>query len=575
VFVGGVMIFNAYSATVSQRMREFALLRAIGATRLQVVEAVMVEAVLVGVIASIIGVVGGLVVALAINALFIAVGFDLPSGGLSLEPRTVLVALGAGLVMTLLASLLPAARATRAVPLEALRASALPGDDGRWRRWVAPALAGVLAIGALLLAFLTDGTTQTKLTASAIGAVILVLAVVLLVPSTIKPLTRLVSWPFVRGGRVLGELARDNALRNPVRTSVGASALMIGLALVLFVTVYAHGLRQSTSAIIDRTVRGDFTIQNADGVSPIPSASARAAVAAPGVQSISSLESATARIGASGNVSANGVDPTTISQVYRFDWVKGPASAVATLHPGDVLVERDTARAASLHVGDSTTIRTQAGTEARVTVRGIYDDRILLGGFVLAQTAFNRLFQTQQLRDVFVKLSPTASSAVAQAALNQSLRSFPGVVARSERALRSKLGDRANRVLLVFYALLGLSLLMALLGIVNTLSLSLQERTGELGVLRAVGMTPGQVRSLVRSEGIITAAIGTTIGIGAGLLVAWIVSHSLSAQGIVFGIPWGWLAVLLVAGLVVGVVAGLLPAARAARVDILAAIADE
>src|SRR5262249_41304543 len=235
----------------------------------------------------------------------------------------------------------------------------------------------------------------------------------------------------------------DNALGNPVRTSVGASALMIGLALVLFVTVYAHGLRQSTSAIIDRTVRGDFTIQNADGVSPIPSASARAAVSAPGVVAISSLESATARIGASGDVSANGVDPTTIAQVYRFDWVKASPSAVATLHPGDVLVERDTARAADLHVGDSTTITTQAGTKARVRVRGIYDDRIVLGGFVLPQTAFNRLFQTQQLRDVFVKLSPTASSAVAQAALNQSLRSFPGVVARSERALRSKLADRA------------------------------------------------------------------------------------------------------------------------------------
>lgn len=575
LLVGAYLIFNTYAVTVAQRMREFSLLRAVGATRAQVLEAVLIEAGTVGVAASLVGLAAGLLVALAIRALFVAVGFDLPAGALRLDGPTVAIAVGAGVLMTLAAGLLPAWRATRAAPLEALRESALPRERRRWVRWLAPVLAALLIAGGVLLAFLTHGPTSRRLAATAGGAVIVVLAVVLLVPAAVRPLTRVMSWPFARRGRVLAELARENTLRNPLRTAIGASAVMIGLALVLFVTVYADGLRKSTRSIIDRTVLGDFTIQNADGVSPIPSASARAAAATPGVVAISSLESAGARIGSSGLVSAKGVDPTSIAQVYRFDWVTGGPATLADLGTGDVLVERDTARAAHLHVGESTTITTETGTRANVTVRGIYDDRIVLGGFVLAQDAFNRLFHTQQLQDVFVRLGPGASPAVAQAALNAALRDFPGVVARSERQLRSKLSGQVGHVLLVFYALLALSVLVALLGLVNTLSLSVQERTSELGMLRAVGMTTRQARTLIRSESVITAAIGTAIGIAVGILVAWIFSHSLTEQGIVFAVPWLWFAVLLVGGLAAGVLAGLLPAARAARIDVLAAIADE
>jgi putative ABC transport system permease protein len=575
LLVGAFMIFNAFSVTIAQRIREFALLRSLGATRAQVLKTVVVEAVAIGGVASVAGVFGGLLVALGIRALFVAIGFDLPSGGPSLALRTVALAIGAGVLATLAAGVIPAVRATRATPLEALRASAVTRSPGGWRRWVALAPAAVLALAGVLLVFLTDGSTSARLTAAAAGSVMLVLAIVTLVPAAVRPFSRAVSWPLVRGGRVLAVLARENAVRNPVRTAVGASALMIGLALALFVTVYAAGLRKSTSRIIDRTVSGDFTIQNRDGASPIPAASARAAAAAPGVIAISSLESAGARIGSSGDVSAKGIDPTTISQVYRFDWVKGADSIVANLQPGDVIVERDTARDAHLHVGQATTVTTQTGARASVTVRGIYDDRIVLGGFALAQSAFNPLFQQPRLQDVFVKLGPGADPAVAATALNQALAGFPDVVARSEIQLRNELSSRVDRVLLVFYALLAMSVLMALLGIVNTLSLSVTERTSELGLLRAVGMTAAQARTLVRTESMITAALGTVIGIVVGVLVAWIVAHALTEQGVTFAVPWLQLAVLLVAGLLVGVVAGVIPAARAARVDVLAAIADE
>jgi putative ABC transport system permease protein len=575
VLIGAFVIFNTFSITVRQRMREFSLLRALGATRGQILRAVLVEAFAIGALASLAGVFGGLLVAIAIRALFRALGYDLPSTGLTLEARTVLVSLAVGVAVTVVAGLLPALRATAAAPLEALRASAAPPARRRWRVWAARAATAVLGAVGILLAFVSRGSTSFRLTASTVGAVLLVVAIASIVPSTIGALSRVLAWPFERGGRVVPRLARENATRNPTRTAVSASALMIGLALVLFVTVYASGLRKSTSRIVGRTVLGDFTIQNQDGVSPIPAASARAAAAAPGVLAISSIKSAVARIGSSGEIDAEGIDPPTIAHVYRFDWIAGSAASVTDLGPDDVLVERDTARNAHLHVGQSTTITTETGMRAHVTVRGIYDDRVVLAGFALPLIGFNRIFHQERLLDVFVKLAPGADPGSASSALDQALQPFPGVVARSQQQLRNKLSSRVNSVLLLFYALLAMSLLMALLGIVNTLTLSIHERTHELGVLRAVGMTPGQARSLVRAESMITAAIGTLVGIALGILLAWLVSHALTDEGIVFAIPWLQVAVLLALGLLAGVAAAVLPAARAARVDVLAAIAHE
>jgi putative ABC transport system permease protein len=575
VFVGAFVIFNTFSITVTQRMREFALLRALGATRVQVLRSVVIEAAAVGAVGAAAGLFGGLLAALGIRAAFDALGFALPSAGLVLEPRTVAIALAVGVLVTVAAGLLPALRATRAAPLEALRESALPQARRGWRRWAKGVPFVVVGIAGLLLAFVTGGSTSDRLAASTIGAVMLLIAIAVLIPATIRPLSRIVSWPLERDGRTIPRLARENATRNPTRTALSASALMIGLALMLFVTVYAGGLRRSTSRIIARTVVGDFTIQNQDGVSSIPAASARAAAAAPGVLAISSVKSATARIGSSGELSAEGFDPSTITQVYRFDWARGSPATIADLAAGDVLVEADTARDAHLHVGEPTTVTTETGVRRRVTVRGIYHDRALLAGFGLPLSTFDSVFHQERLQDVFVRLAPGASPAAATAGLNQALREFPGVVARSRQQLRNKLSSRVNSVLVLFYALLAMTVVMALLGIVNTLTLSIHERTRELGMLRAVGMTPGQARTLIRIECMITAAIGTLVGIAAGLLLAWIVSRALSDEGIVFVVPWLQVGVLLVVGLLVGVVAALAPSARAARVDVLSAIAQE
>jgi putative ABC transport system permease protein len=576
VFVGAFVIFNTFSITTAQRTREFALLRALGATRPQVLRAVLTEAAGIGLFASIAGIGGGLGIAAAIRALFGAIGFNFPSAGLVLAARTVLLGMAVGVLVTVAAGLLPAWRATAVAPLEALRESAAPPRPRTgWSRLL-PILPAIgLGVGGVLLAFLSGGSTSAKLTASAAGAVMLVLAMVALVPTAVRGLSRIVSWPLERGGRILPRLARENATRNPGRTAVSASGLMIGLALVLFVTVYANGLKRSTAQTIDRTVLGDFTIESQNGTRLIPAAAARAAALAPGVAAVSSLTTGIARLGSTGDQTAIGIDPTTIGAVYKFQWVDGSDSVVTNLSPGQVVVERNVARDANLRVGSRTTLTTETGLRTQVSVAGIYRDQALLRGFALPLAEFDQIFHQHELAAVFVKLAPGANQQAAGAAIRQGLGAFPGVVARSQAQLRNQITGHVNKILLLFYALLAMSVLMALLGIVNTLTLSIYERTRELGLLRAVGMTPGQAREMVRDESMITAAIGTLVGIALGLALAWIITRALTDQGIVFSVPWPQVGVLLVLGLLAGVLAALPPAARAARLDILAAIADE
>ncbi|MGI8428602.1 MAG: ABC transporter permease [Solirubrobacteraceae bacterium] len=575
VFVGAFVIFNTFSITVAQRTREFGLLRALGSTRGQVLASVLAEAATIGAIASLAGLAFGLLAAAAIRALLGALGFDLPSTGLVFELRTAVVGLAVGVLVTVAAGAVPALRATRVAPLEALRASAAPGPPTRRRIWLTVLAAAALAMAAVLLVFSSSGSTTARLEQSAVGAVGLVLAIILTGPLIARRLTRIVAWPLTRGGRILGLLARENAIRSPGRTAVSASSLMIGLALVLFVTVYASGLRASTRQIISQTFRGDFTIESQDGASPIPASSARAAALVPGLLAISSLKSTTARLGAGGNVAAEAIDPMTIGQLYQFHWIDGSQATLDHLTLSDAIVERDAARSAHLQVGDHTTVTTETGKRMTVAVRGIYADRALLRGFALPRATFDRLFHQPRLQEVFVKLAPGADRVQAGAALSSALAAFPGVVARSEKQLEGEVAGHVDSILVLFYALLAMSVLMSLLGIANTLTLSIHERTRELGVLRAVGMTSAQARTLIRDESVITAAIGSLAGVVLGLFLAWVVTRALPDQGVLFTVPWLQVAGLLVLGLLAGVVAGLPPAARAGRINILEAISHE
>jgi putative ABC transport system permease protein len=575
VLLAAIAIFNTFSITVAGRMHEFAMLRALGATRGQIRRAVPLEAGLIGTLASAAGLGLGVLAAIGIRKLFGATGLSLPSTSPVLAQRTIAIAFGVGVLVTIVAGLVPALRATRATPLEALRAGRTRARRSAVRRWFMVLLAGLLTAGGAVLIFATSGTTTRKVAASATGAALMVVALVALSPLAIRPLTRLIAWPLERGGRILGRLARENTTRDPARTAVTASSLMVGLALVLFVTIYASGLRAASTRAIERTYVGDFTVESQDGISPIPSSAARAVAVVPDVLAISTLKTATARLGTATRVTAAGVDPTTIGNVYRFDWAGGPSFAVPSLGFGDVLVERQTARDAGLQVGDTVTLTTETGLEAPVRVRGIYADRALMPGFVMPLSRFDQLFHQDRLQDVFIKLTPGADRAAAGVALDQALASYPGVVARSDQQLRDEVGGRVDRILVLFYALLAISVLVSLLGIVNTMTLSVHERTRELGMLRAVGMTRAQARTLIRDESMITATIGTLIGVAIGVFLAWVVSRALADEEIAFALPWPQLALVVGLGLIAGVVASIVPARRAARLDVLAAIAQE
>jgi putative ABC transport system permease protein len=569
VLVGAFVIFNTFSITITQRIREFALLRAIGATRRQVLLSVLTEATTIGLLGSIVGILGGLLAAAGIRKLFTSVGLDLPSAALVLQLRTVILGLAVGVLVTVGAGLFPAA------PLESLREAAATAARGDSSQWIRAGLAAVLGVAGLLVMFTGSGTATERLTQSAVGAIPLVLAILVASPLMVRRLAGIVSWPIERRGAVVSRLARENAGRNPVRTAVSASALMIGLALVLFVTIYASGLRTSTSRIIHQTFLGDLTIQSQDGQSSIPSASAQAAASAPGVLALSSLKAAPARLGAAGKITAEGIDPNTFGQVYRFDWIHGSGTTLTGLGPGDAILEQDTARAAHLAVGDRATLVSETGLRRTVRIAGVYSDRALLRGIALPETDFDQLFHQDRLQDVFVKLQPGSSVADAEGVLNRALSSLPGVVARSEKQLADEVSGHVNSILILFYALLAMSVLMSLLGMINTLNLSIHERTRELGMLRAMGMTRGQARVLVRDESLITAAIGSIVGVALGIFLAWVVIRSLSSEGIVFALPWLQVVGVLAVGLLAGVFAAVLPARRAARLDLLAAIAHE
>jgi putative ABC transport system permease protein len=570
LLIGAFVIFNTLAITVAQRARELALLRALGATRRQVLGSVIAEAAAIGLLPAVGGLAAGLAAALAIRAVFKAVGIDVPSTHLVLAPRTIAVSLAVGIGVTIAAGLLPAIRATRVSPIEALQAT--PGSRARQSRWVSVGPAVMLALIGAGVAFSSSGSGGAQLAAVAIGAVLLVVAAVLLTAPAIPYLARAVAWPLERRGRITSRLARENAIRTPGRTAITASSLMIGLALVLLVSVYIGGARSATRRAVARTFAADFAIQSADGSSSIPAVSAQAAASVQNLLAASAIRTAAVRLPGAGQVTAAGVDSTSIGQVYHFDWAAPHPPDIGALSPGDVLLERDTARAAKLHVGSRVTLRSPDGLSTTATVRGIYSDRALLRGLTLPLQTFDQLTHQNRLQEVLIKLGPDADPSAAASELRQALAGLPGVVVRSERQLAQKTSSQVNTVLVLFYGLLAISAVMALLGMLNALTLSIHERTRELGTLRALGMTRAQARALIRDEGLITAATGTLVGAALGLGLGWAMTREL---GLPFAVQWAQVALPIAVGLLIGVLAAWRPAARVARLDVLSALAYE
>jgi putative ABC transport system permease protein len=572
VLVGGFIIFNTFSITVAQRLRELALLRTLGATRRQVLGTILAEAALIGILASLAGLAAGYGFAIAINALFEAIGIDLPSTSPVLLARTVVVALLVGVVVTMAGALVPALRATRVAPVEALREAAVPTVDRR-RRAVTVLAVLATAAGAALVAVSLLGNgddADARVAGAGGGAVLLVLGIALLSPRLVRPAARLVGAPLERSTHLVGRLARENAARNPGRTAVTASALMIGLALVLFVTIFANGLRSSFDDVVERQFAGDLAVLHDDGFSDIPARTADAAARVPGVRALTRVKGTPTRLeGGAGTVFTSGIEPDTFGSIYRFDWVeRGDPAAGALLETG-------LADARGLEVGERITLTGTAGRRLELPVAGTYRDSGLLGDIAIPLDDLQRISSGDRLSVVLVDVRPGADLAEVQGGVARALEPFPEARARDQDELKEENGERVNQLLSLFYALLALSLLISAFGIVNTLTLAVHERTRELGVLRAVGMTRREVRRLVRYESVITALLGAALGLVLGLFFAFVVTRALADEGIGFSVPVGQVLVFVAFATLLGVLAAILPARRASRLDVVAAVSYE
>jgi putative ABC transport system permease protein len=372
-------------------------------------------------------------------------------------------------------------------------------------------------------------------------------------------------------GGAAGRLATDNATRNPARTASTAAALMVGIALVSFVAVLGKGVHGSIDRALERQVSADWVVTSQNGWSAFPAAAGHAAATAPGVALASDIRSDRGRIG-DANVSVNGVDPATIARVYQFDWKRGSNATLARLDGHGAVVKQTFARKHDLAVGDPLTLRSPAGKPVRLTVVGIFQPpRVteVLGSVVISQTAFDRTFTRPSNSLTLIKGSPT------QAGLDKALAAFPDAKAQTQHDYVKAQSSFIDTMLNLLYVLLALSVIVSLFGMLNTLVLSVFERTRELGMLRAVGMTRRQARRMVRHESVITALIGAALGLPLGIMLAAAVTHALGKYGVTFSVPLASLAVFAVAAMIAGVLAAIAPARRAARLNVLEALQYE
>jgi putative ABC transport system permease protein len=579
LFVGAFQIFNTFSITVAQRTREFGMLRTLGASRNQILATVGIEALTLGLLGSVVGLAGGIGFAFGINELFKLVGIDLPNTGTVITGRTVVVSLIVGVLVTVVAALSPALRATRVTPMAALREAELQDTKARGRVVTAVAvLVGVVGLGMMLVG-LFGGIEDSGSAAGLLGggAALVLFGVSLFSPRLVRPLASLTGRPLERLRGLTGRLARENAMRKPGRTATTAAALMIGLALVVFVTVFASGLKSSVSKTIDESFRGEIVLQNRDGFSPIPRDAVEATRHVDGVSTVSSITYATGALPRSGqDVRLAAVDPSTLGQVLAVTFKSGDPSVLGGLGPHDALVNDAFARDQGLKLGDTLRLRTPLERTVAFKVRGTVEGELDLLGKAVVDESATREFGRLQPSFALARLDPDASPKDVQKEIDDAVTgSFPTVEVQNQSQLKDQQEEQVNALLGLVYALLSLAIIVSLFGIVNTLALSIHERTRELGMLRAVGMSRRQVRTMVRYEAVITALIGAILGTLLGVVFAALVSRPLADEGFGLSYPIPTLVMLLVLAALAGVVAAIGPARRASRLDVLRALAYE
>jgi putative ABC transport system permease protein len=647
LFVGSFVIANSLSITIAQRSREFATLRTLGASRRQVLGSVIVEALVTGLVASVVGLFVGLGLAIGLFKLFDAVGFTLPNNGLVLETRTIVVSLLVGTLITVLASLRPAIRATRVPPIAAVREGAklAPGRLHRYRA-LGSALVIVLGFASIALGlFVHDLGTAQVLTFLLVGALLLFIGVAIFSSRLVRPLAvganpiarwsvvafSALVWPFFTlpywllryaawgpgpagkrvGAGVLGtilnpliallvlvmalrrrfsrwrpewptegtgiltepsttRIGSENSQRDPQRTAATAAALMIGLALVTLVATMAAGIIKPFEDAVNRIFTADYAVTAQNNFDPIPISVAAAVAKTPGVESIASVRSGDARVNGK-TVQLTAVDPQA-GDVLSVDWQDGSQAVFAQLGADGAFVSKNYAKDHNLKVGSPINILTPTGHVLRQRIIGIFDPPSggsPFGSVTISAATFDQNYEQPQNLFTFVRMNGGVTDANT-AALKASLTDFPNAKAVTRSQFKSNQTSAFNNILNILYVLLALSVVVSIFGIVNTLVLTVFERTRELGMLRAIGLTRRQTRRMIRHESVITALIGAVLGIVLGLILAGLLSARIDFIEFVLPIPQ--LVIFAVVAVVVGIFAAVFPARRAARLDPLQAL---
>ncbi|MFC9244988.1 ABC transporter permease [Streptomyces sp. NPDC057136] len=573
LLVATFSIHNTFAIVVAQRTRENALLRALGASRRQIVGSTLVEATVVGIIASAAGLIGGIAIAAGLQALFPAIGFPFPEGALVISGLSMLLPLGVGILVCLGSALVPAVRAGRIAPLAALRDTAVDDSAASRKRIV---IGGALLAAAVAVT-LTGVLVTPSVWVSAVGAFFVLVSFVVLGPVASSYAIRVLGAPLDRLRGVTGALAKRNALRSPKRTSATATALMTGVAVVSLFTVFGASLKATMDETVDRSFAGDVAISTPGfgaGGSGLSPKLAPAVDQLPEVGTAVGLGKGVAEVDGSGRA-LTVTDPAALAEVLDLGAVDG---SLASLGKDGIALSGTEAAKRDLHTGSTTRLTFSDGTRQTFTVRAVYAESELAGDYLVTRAAWapHRAQDSDSLIAVSFKDGVSADEGKAAVERTAAAYGGPEVQTREEYAQSSAGG--IDMMLTLIYALLALAVLIALLGIANTLTLAIHERTRELGLLRAVGQTRNQLRAMVRWESILVAAFGTAGGLLLGAFLGWVLVEASEGSGdtaFAFALAPDRLLIVGVVGLAAGALAGWRPARRAARLDVLRAIATE
>ncbi|MDG9687094.1 FtsX-like permease family protein [Streptomyces sp. DH18] len=572
LFVGIFLIANTFSMLIAQRTRELALMRAIGATRRQVKRSVLLEAAVVGTLASVIGFALGLGLATGLRSAMGLLGGKIPAGPLVVSPTAVGSAFAVGILITVLAAWLPARRAAKIAPVAAM--SSVHATASTKSLVLRNSIGGVIAlIGAagIVGGAGAGGTSGRQLVAG--GAFFALIGVIILIPLLSRPVIALVRPLLKKLFGVSGKLASQNAVRNPRRTGATASALAIGLTLVTGISVLGVTLGQAIDKMTTDNIKADYLISMANG-GPLDQSALTALEKADGVSALSPQQAAWFEVDGEYQ-SASGVTPGDVEQVFSLKTVSG---SLGSLKDGKIAVGSKTAKSNGWKTGDTLPVKFEDDKKGKLTVGALYEENEFLSPFVIPKAlADEHSTSTRpEIREIWIKADGGATGANEQSIVD-ALGDNPAMSVMDRQDIRDSFGGFINTALNIMYGLLAMALLIAVLGVVNTLAMSVFERQQEIGMLRAIGLDRGRVKRMIRLEAVVISLFGAVIGVGLGVFLGWAIGQTLSADipGYALVIPWDRLGVFLLLACLVGVLASLWPARSAAKLNMLTAIKTE